>query len=258
MALIYNTSKGDVAVNREALAAVPTPAPQGPRHRPVGFGEYLDTVQHAFARNGLEFRQEEYALTEDRQTFFGLVEVGALEGELITAKEWNLLVGLRGSHNQNLARGFVVGTQVLVCSNLCFHGNIAEFRTKQTTNVWDRLPYLVNDAVARIPLLAREQERRTDALRTFDLKPRWGDAALVEVFRRGGLTAAQLGRAVTEWHEPSYEAHAEDGFTAWRLLQACTEAQKPTGERVNLELVAQRTQVASTFIDEVIGFKAAA
>lgn len=253
--LMYNTND-DTLLTRAQLAAVPTPNGQGRFHQPVGFGEYVDYVERSLGAHGMQVAEQEYCVTKDHNAFFGLLEVTPLEGgaELIRARDWRLLVGLRGSHDQRMPRGLVLGSSVIVCSNLCFSGNIADFRTKQTTHIWSRLPRLIDQAVGQIPQLAVEQERKFEAYRNFEMKPRWGDAALVEVHRRGGLTAAQLGRAVAEWDHPSYDAHAEQGFTAWRLMNAVTEAHKPTGERFNPNLVADRTVIASRFIDEVVGF----
>ena len=100
--------------------------------------------------------------------------------------------------------------------------------------------------------MAAKQERTFDAYHNTAISPRGGDAALVETFRRGGLTSQQLGVAVNEWHEPSFEAHAEGGFNVWRLFNACTQAVKPTGARVNHNHVAERTRIATEFMDELV------
>ncbi|MGL4566355.1 MAG: hypothetical protein ACRCVD_13765, partial [Halioglobus sp.] len=88
-----------------------------------------------------------------------------------------------------------------------------------------------------------------DAYKAFKMQPRWGDAALVELYRREALTSAQLGRAVDEWAAPSFEEHGEDGFNAWRLLNAVTQAQKPSGDQVNMDLIRQRTSTAVAWMD---------
>ena len=81
---------------------------------------------------------------------------------------------------------------------------------------------------------------------------RWqGDAMLAEIYRRGGLSGSQLGKAVTEWGNPSHEEHAQYGQSAWQLLQACTEAVKPTG-RVNMEIVRNRTMITSQYLDKKV------
>ena len=252
MNLMYSTAN-DKPVTLNQLNMVPTPAPRGRFHRPYGFGEYAQEVHHALDRAGIEVRGEEYVVTKDGGSMFGLMEIGAkpLEGELIMAKEWDVTLGLRGSHDQRIGRGLVLGTRTIVCSNLQFSGNIANFSTRQTTNIAARLPGLIYDAVQQIPQMAERQEKVFEAYHEKQLAPRAGDAALVEIYRRNGLSSAQLGRAVNEWHEPTFEEHAEDGYTAWRLMNSVTQSLKPTGANSNHHTIAQRSEITSKFLDEV-------
>jgi hypothetical protein len=199
--------------------------------------------------------EQEYAIQKDGQRMFGLMTVGpkALEGQLITADDWNVMIGIRGAHDQSVQRGITLGSRVMVCSNLCFSGNLGTFVTKQTINIRHRIPGLIRSAVARLPEMAEQLEHTYNAYRNFEMKPRWGDAALVEITRRGGLSSAQLGRAIQEWDRPSHEEHAENGYSAWRLLNACTEALKPTGTMGNMNIVQDRSQKVSSFLNEVVG-----
>lgn len=253
MSLMYSVGQ-DVPMNREMLADVPTPAPMGARHNPYPFGRYVDDIHHALDMNGIAVANEEYAVGHEGQRLFGMMELAPkpMEGELITAKDWNLTLGLRGSHDQSVGRGLVLGSQTIVCSNLMFDGNLAKFSTLQTTHIGSRLPGLIRGAVARIPEVAENLERRYEAYKNFNMKRSWGDAAMVEIHRRGGLSSAQLGRAIGEWDRPSHEEFAELGFTGWRLMQACTEALKPTGQTVNMNTVQDRSGHVSTFIDEMM------
>lgn len=243
-------SPADTLITAEELAAVPTPSPMGAFHQPVAFGSFLDLIKHRMARVGIEVAQEEYVLDPTGQTFFGCMEL-ALDG--FQREDMAITLGVRGSHNQKVPRGITLGNRVMVCSNLCFSGDLGTVSTKQTKRIWDRLPALVDQAVGNIPRLAHQEEQRADAYKMFDIKPRVGDAALVELTRRSALTAGQLGRAIEEWDRPSFEEHGEDGFNAWRLLNAVTEVQKPTGQNVNMDTVRQRTERAVSFLDEVVG-----
>lgn len=250
--LMYDTTK-DTYLNRDQLNMVPTPAPMGVRHQPYGFGTYVDDVHHALSLSGIEVRDEEYAVTNDHGSMFGVMEIGSaspLEGELITSKEWNLLLGLRGSHIQRTSRGLVLGTGVCVCSNLCFFGNVANIRTKQTTNIGMRLPGLIREAVQHIPAMAERQERVYDALHNTQMEAKKGDNALVTLYRHNALSPSQLGRAIDEWHEPTFDEHTDEEWSAWRLLNAVTQSLKPTGSHVNMDLVSQRSQMASQYIEK--------
>lgn len=248
--LLYNPSD-DVLVDRVALAAVATPSPRGAFHQPISFGDYMELVEHSFNQHGYAFRDEEYAVTNDGQRFFGAAQVISLSDgvDLLRSGEQKMLVAFRGSHDQRIPRGLAVGTQTMVCSNLWFSGNLGTFSTRQTTNIWERLPALVSDAVSRIPSSAALLDKRYDAYKMFKLSPRHGDAALVELSRRKALSPAQLGKAIQEWDKPSHDEFTEDGFTANRLMQAVTESLKPGGNNVNFETIAQRSEIATTFID---------
>jgi hypothetical protein len=256
MHLMYNTNE-DALITRAGMMELPAPKSQGPRHHPVPFSDFIDMVGHSLDQNGISVMQEEYAVTKDHGRMFGLMEIApkhadVLEGEYIPANDWRLMLGLRGSHDQSIARGITLGTQVMVCSNLCFHGDLGTFTTKQTTNIMRRLPMLVASAVEQVPAKMEQQKEMFEAYKNFTMKRWQGDAALVEIHRRGGLSGSQLGKAVAEWDTPSHDEHAQFGHSAWSLLNACTEAVKPTGGRVNMDLVRQRTMISSQYLDGVV------
>lgn len=255
MTLLYTPAN----TSREGLRFVPTPEAMGRFHKPYSFSDYIDNVEESLDRSGLEIVQQEYEVTPDKMSLFGALEVRpqALEGELIPAgSDYRLLVGVRGSHNQRIPRGLVLGSQVMVCSNLAFSGNIGSFASKQTTYLSRRLPGLISQVVQKIPELAIAQDAKFSAYKDYEFtNPRAGDAALVEIFRQGGLSAAQLGKAVREYDSPAYKEHAEFGNSAWLVFNAVTEALKPAGERVNTHLIAQRTEIADRFLSNLVGIK---
>ena len=244
-------SAADSLVTYDQMLAVPTPEPMGAFHQPVGFGDYLELIKHRLDRAGISVEHEEYVLDAQGDTFFGCMEIG-IDG--FRRDDLSITIGVRGSHSQQVPRGLTIGNRVMVCSNLCFSGDLGTMTTKQTTNVWDRLPGLIDQSVAQIPQLAQREEERVDVFKTFNFNQRGGDAALVELTRQGALTSAQLGRAIQEWDRPSYEEHTESGFSAWRLLNAVTEVQKPTGANVNMDTVRDRTSRATRWLDEIVGF----
>ena len=252
MALIYNSANETKVIGAQALRQFATPAPLGRFHKPTPFVDFAELVEHRLGRQ-FDIALSEYAVSKDGNKMFGMIELAPLEGELITADEWRMQIGVRSSHDQSLQTGLTMGTRVLVCSNLCFTGDIGRWDTKNTTYKMDRLPLLVEDAVAKLPQFIQREGARRDAYKLRELKPRIGDAALVEVYRRGGLTSAQLGRAIDQWHEPEHAEHAQDGHNVWRAWNAVTEALKPTGANNNMELVRQRSMVATKFFDEVVG-----
>ena len=253
--LLY-TSPGDNQITRLQMADLPLPQAMGRFHQPYAFSDYVEEIHHSLDREGLVATTQEYVTSHDNQRMFGAMTITpkALEGELITAEDWELILGVRGSHDQSVQRGITLGSRVMVCSNLCFDGNLGTFNSKQTTNIAARIPHLVRSAISRVPQMAHKLEGSYEAYRNTVLKPRHGDAALVELHRRGALAAPQLGRAIAEWDRPSHVEHAAQGHSVWRLMNAATEALKPVGTAsVNMNLVQERSQKVSAFLNEIVG-----
>lgn len=245
MQLMY--SNKDELITRDQLRMIPTPAPTGRFHAPMPFGEYVDYIADSIENMGITISNEEFAVTKEHSRFFGILELEDSQSG------WHINIGVRGAHDQSISRGMTLGTRIIVCSNLCFHGELGTFSTKQTLNANARIPGLIRDAIDQLPEKIELQESRFNAYRDFELSSRQGDAALVEIHRRGGLSGSQLGKAIAQWDKPAHIEHTENGFSAWRLLNACTESVKPTGNNVNMDIVRTRTMVTSNFINECVG-----
>jgi len=257
MSLLYSQAN----TKRSELQHLVTPAPMGPRHRPYAFDNYVNDVEESLARIGWVVNDQEYEITHEGKRLFGAMEIApeVLTGELLNEEEYRVLVGLRGSHDQSVARELVLGNKIVVCSNLLFSGDITKFSTKQTTNIVRRLPRLISDSIGHIPAMVEHQHNKLEQYKNYEFSnPRGGDAALVEIFRQGGLSGAQLGKAIKEWDDPSYPEHAQYGKSAWLLMNSVTEALKPTGATVNHNIIADRTEIADRFLQNLVGVKALA
>jgi len=252
MSLMYNPAD-DILINRQGLQLLPTPQKMGRFHQPYAFGDYVENIHEALNMEGMLTVEEEYAVTKDGNRMFGMIKVKPLTGEFIGKDDYAITLGVRGSHDQSIARGIALGTSVMVCSNLCFHGNMGNLRTKQTTNIASRLPGMIRDAVAHIPEQVYKQGKTFEMYKDMELKPRHGDAALVELYRRDAFSGSQLATAINEWDHSSYEEHEAQGNSVWKLFNAATQSLKPTGHNVNMELIRERSEKVSTFMDEIVG-----
>jgi hypothetical protein len=244
-------------VSRDVLGNLPVPAPRGARHVTRPFIEDVELVDRFLANEGFKVKDEAFGVVYEAgsatpRRFFGLMEV-ALPG-FDADDSYGLTVGLRGSYDQSLPRGLAVGSRVFVCDNLAFSAEITMI-TKQTTFIGNRIPTLLANAVAQIPGVARHQQMRFDAYRNIELKPRWGDAALIEMVRRDIINPSQLGRAISEWDHPSFEEHESEGRSAWRLYNAVTYAIKPPADSQRADVLPswERTTKLTSFLDEVSG-----
>jgi len=243
---------GAAALTRTELATLPAPDARGSRHVCRPFIDDVELVNDQMRTNGIHIQDESFGVTYDEdgapRRFFGLMQI-LIQG-LAHNDSYGLMIGLRGSYDQSLARTIAVGSRVFVCDNLAFSGKV-QISTKQTTNVAHRVPELIARAIGQIPQMAEAQDRRFNAYRNQTLTQDHGDHMLIDLVRQHVLMPSQLERALQEWDEPSHPEHAEQGLNAWRLHNAVTEAIKPSNpERMALPQVWQRTQHLTGYLDQ--------
>ena len=251
--LLYNSAT-DNKVERDYLANLQTPAPMGSRHAPYPFHAFATDTVDAIENAGFTIEQEDYAITKDENRMFGLLNVSRPaqprphcgDDFLLAALDkpkWNLLVALRGSHDQSISRGLAIGSRVMVCSNLCFHGDLGIWNSKQTTNIAHRIPEMVRDAVSGLGHAGQRLKVDFDRFNDTKITRDQGDNVLLDIFRSGGFSPSQLGRAVTDWDKCSVEEHTANGRNIWWLFNSATHALKPTGANINHADVQHRSTI---------------
>jgi hypothetical protein len=242
--LLYD-SASDIKVERGYLANLQTPAPLGSRHAPYPFHSFVDDTAGAIERAGFAIESEEYVITKDEQRLFGLLSVSRPVGGDLVARPlgWNLLVALRGAHDQSISRGLAIGSQVTVCSNLCFHGDLGNWKSKQTTNIAYRIPDMVSDAVTGLRHAGERLMINFDQFNATRITRDWGDDVLLDIYRAGGFSASQLGRAITDWDDCAVGEHTANGRNIWWLFNSATQALKPTGASSNHADLQHRSAV---------------
>lgn len=232
MGLLYGTGN----ISRQELALLDKPEAEGPWHRPVPFADFIDMVTDSIKKHGGKIKDEEFQTTNNDQRFFGAMLVtpkGRGNVSFLPGTGTDLIVGLRGSHDRIVPRGICVGTRVMVCSNLCFDGDMGNLKTRQTTNIMDRLPTMIDNVVGKIGEISERNALRIDRYNNHNIKSsQAGDAMIVELFRKEVINLQQMQTALQEWVEPSFGEHQENGdYTAWTLFNSVTQAFKPVGQR---------------------------
>jgi hypothetical protein len=248
--LLYNSAT-DIKVERDYLANLQTPAPMGSRHAPYPFHAFATDTVDSIERAGFTIEQEDYAITKNEQRLFGLLNVSrpvvpdapSFGVPALYKPKWNLLVALRGAHDQSISRGLAIGSRVMVCSNLCFHGDLGNWNSKQTTNIAQRIPDMVADAVAGLAGAGRKLTIDFDAFNQQQISRETGDKVLLDIYRSGGFSASQMGRAVDDWDDCSVEEHTANGRNLWWLFNSATLALKPTGANTNHGDIQHRSTV---------------
>lgn len=247
MSLLYS-SKKDMRIERNQLDYLPEPESLGRFHKPYPFAEYVGDIHHSLATHHVKVKSEEYAIQKDAQRMFGMMVIES------PAEDWELTLGIRGSHDQSIPRGIALGTNVLVCSNLCFSGELFTGKAKQTLNNGSRILNLIDDAIGAIAPAYDKQEAQFDAMRDTYLlsdEERIVDHLMIEAFKRGALSGSQLGVAIKEYDNPSYSEHRQHG-DLWKLFNAFTQAIKPRGDGVDMNGIVRKTTIISNLMNEVI------
>ena len=265
--LLYS-SETDQLVTRQDMRHIPVPPPMGSRHHPYSFADFADNTVSAIERAGYSITGEEFAVQKDRMRMFGILKVSNapnhvpaqnLDGyapdvspavptlassenvpAIITDKElykprWDLVIGVRGSNDRSISRGLVLGTRVMVCSNLCFSGDLGDWSKKQTTNVEANMPDTIRRAVDQLDRKNEELTVNFDSFNAAQVNRDDGDRILMDILRGGGFSASQFERAVEHWDKlpADLEEHSANGRTLWWLFNACTHGLKPTGRNSN-------------------------
>ena len=247
--LMYSSST-DIKVERDYLANLQTPEPMGSRHAPYPFHSFATDTVNAIENAGFKIEQEDYAITKDENRLFGLLNISRpikpfkpFGMPALHQPSWNLLVGLRGAHDQSVSRGLAIGSQVMVCSNLCFHGNLGNWQSKQTTNISHRIPEMVADAVSGLGNAGKKLTIDFDRFNSTQIDRDTGDDILLDVYRSGGFSASQLGRAIEDWDNCSIEEHTANGRSLWWLFNSATQALKPRGANSNHSDLQHRSTI---------------
>ena len=248
--LLYNSAT-DNKVERDYLANLQTPAPLGSRHAPYPFYNFATDTVNAIENAGFTIESEDYAITKNENRMFGLLNVSrpvvadssTFGVPALHKPDWNMLVALRGSHDQSISRALAIGSRVIVCSNLCFHGDLGIWNSKQTTNIAHRIPEMVRDAVSGLGHAGQRLKVDFDRFNDTKITRDSGENVLVDIHRHGGFSGSQLARALQDWDKCSVEEHTANGRNLWWLFNSATHALKPTGQNINHADVQDRSTI---------------
>lgn len=230
---------GSAAVEKEQLLSVVTPEPKD-GWVPIDHYDLVSQVQHSLVDHGYTIASQTHALYRDGARYFGLFE-------LTNGEDYSIIVGLRNSHDMSFAAGLVMGSNVFVCDNLAFSGEIRISR-KHTTHIKRDLPQMVNVAVGRLGAARMSQDMRIAAYKDTELSDLQADHLIVEMVRSQILVPTKIKGVIAEWDNPRHPEHVQAGRTAWRLFNAATENLKG-----NLQQLPRRSMALHGLLDRAAG-----
>jgi len=227
-------------VERGDVFDVCTPEPTDTWH-PLPHITLINTVETALLDAGHRIVQSEHALTRDGKRYFGVVQVGKTN----SANDVTFVVGIRNSHDKSLPAGLVAGSQVFVCDNLAFCGEVSLYR-KHTKFIRDELDGLVRNAIGGVHHLWEREDNRIAAYKNTVIRSPKAHDLIIRALESGIVAGAHVPQVVKEWHRPTHDVFRER--TVWSLHNAFTEALKG-----NLNALPFRTHRLHRLLDVVAG-----
>lgn len=232
---------GAHAVPRRELARVQTPTATD-TWQPIPHEQYVQQIERELPRHGIKVVQEVHALTHDAGRYFGLMQIQ----NGCSNPDYTWVLGLRNSHDKTLPAGLVAGSQVFVCDNLAFSGEVQVSR-KHTVNILRDLPELIGNAIGRLLGRFRDQDRRVERYRECRLGDNDAHDLTIRALDEGVICASRIPDVLHEWREPQHEAFQPR--TVWSWFNACTETLKGA-----LHVLPRRTQALYHLCDDHVGY----
>jgi hypothetical protein len=239
---------GGQKVAREEIAQVLTPQPEKTWH-PISHESLIQQVEKALSALQMRIVTEAHSLANGGNRYFGLLQVANCRSP---GNDFAYVLGLRNSHDKAFCAGLVVGSQVLVCDNLSFSGEITIAR-KHTTFIERDLPVLTGRAVSQLSNSWTSMAGRIETYKRFELSDRDAHDFVVRSLDVGACTLLQVPHILKEWRAPRHPEFAQNK-TAWRLFNSYTEAAKGSG----LDNIRKRTITLHGLMDSQVGFKSIA
>lgn len=210
---------GSVPTELNIINDAYTPQPTE-THHPISHGDYLETIETQLKTSGLTVDSRSYGLSHEGNRMFSLFGLSRENGENGTFKN---VLGIRNSHDKTFSAGLVCGSQVFVCDNLAFSGEIKMTR-KHTTNIMRDLPNLVYEMISEVVKGWISQECRYEGYQNTELNQAGSDQLMGAAMRNEAIPPSKLRKVYNEWSEPRHDEFKPR--TAWSMFNSFTEVLK--------------------------------
>lgn len=234
---------GAAKVERQQVLDVATPANTDTWY-PIPHMDFVSQIETALTAGNMRVVEQAHSLTKDGNRYFGLFQIANCN----PTDDFSYILGARNSHDKSFPAGLVVGSQVFVCDNLAFSGEIKIAR-KHTRFIMQDLPKLVSNAVGMLSEKWTLMSDRIAKYKTTEISDRDANDFIIRSLDVGATTLQQVPAIISEWRTPRHPEFAADK-TAWRLFNAYTEI----GKETSLTLLPQRTIRLHGMMDAQVGF----
>jgi hypothetical protein len=212
---------------------------------PIPHETLITRVEGALDTLGMKVTESAHALSKGGDRYFGLLKVSNGQEE---HRDYSYILGLRNSHDRKFTASMVVGSQVFVCDNLAFSGEITIAR-KHTRHIERDLPLLAVQAVGKLNNKWADMDKRISLYKESYVTDIAAHDFIIRSVDAGALPVTKVPEVLREWRTPTHQEFASNK-TAWRLFNAFTEASKG----VSLATLPQRTISLHALMDAQVGY----
>jgi hypothetical protein len=211
------THAGGRHVSRASVDEIATPVGT-PTWYPLPHGQLIDQVQDHLTGSRYRITGEHHVLSHQGQRYFGLLE---LQHESSQHSDYGWVVGIRNSHDKTFPAGLVAGSQVTICDNLAFFGEVAVAR-KHTKNAVSDLQRLTAGAVAELTKQLRHVDTRIETYKKHELTDREAHDLILRGVDCQAIANSRIPVVLKGWRKPEHDVFKER--TVWSLFNSFTDA----------------------------------
>jgi hypothetical protein len=224
------------------ITQVRTPNPTDTWH-PIPHHELISQVTTTLKTTNLKLGTVSHSLSHEGQRYFGLLEVKTKHQH---NDEYAWVLGLRNSHDKTFPAGLCAGSQVLICDNLAFYGDVTLAR-KHTRFITRDLPLLVEHGIGQLMNLWHTQEKRINAYKEAVIQDKDAHDLIIRAADVSVCSNRLIPAVLHEWREPKHPAF--EPRNVWSLFNAFTESLKDG----NLAELPKRTMALHGLLDVAVG-----
>jgi hypothetical protein len=236
------THAGGLHVTRASVDEIITPDATSTWY-PLRHGALIDEVKTHLTGSRYNITQEHHVLSHGGQRYFGLLE---LQHESSKHDDYGWVVGIRNSHDQKFSAGLLAGSQVTICDNLAFFGEVNVTR-KHTKNAASDLQRLTAGAVGELSKKLGHVDNRIATYKKHELR----DMDAHDLIMRGvdcqAIPNSRIPAVLKGWRKPEHEVFEER--SVWSLFNSFTDALKGTDPN----LLVRRTVALHGLMDGYVG-----
>ncbi len=194
-------------------------------HYPLPHGALIEVIETHVRASGFEIATEEYGLWKDGARMFGVWGLTNSVVEDFVGSDFQLVMGVRNSHDKAFSAGLAVGSRVFVCDNLAFSAEIVIAR-KHTRFIARDLDRMVAEAAGKIAQARISQAQRIEAYKSTELDDAQVHDLIIRAVDAKVMANSYIAKVLHQWRESAHEEF--QARTAWSLFNGFTQVFKET------------------------------